>query len=620
MMPKKLLSLIVIALFFAGASLSAQKTADYRELQVSTNLNQLENGKLRVVIKSPTKNQDTLIYAMPKIVPGTYSIANYGLMISEMEARDQKNNLMAVVSLDENRWMITGAKNLASITYLAAPTFTDPAGRHIFEPAGTRFAEGKNFVLNNFGIVGYFEGFDDYTYQFEVTKPKDFYGATALSTKSLNDSTDLFTAKGYFDFHDSPVMYSLPDTAGFKVGNTQIEISVYSPNKSLDAAFVKEQVQDIMIGAAAYLGGELPVDKYVILITLLEGMSNSGGFGALEHSYSTVFVLPEMSRDFLAQTIRDVTAHEFFHIVTPLNIHSEHIHNYNFNEPQMSQHLWFYEGSTEYAAHHMQVQQGLISPEDFLEVIKQKILQASSFDDKLPFTELSKGALDEHAGQYQNVYLKGALISMCLDLLLCDLSDGKYNLPMLTADLSKKFGMEKPFDDELFFDEITALSYPAVAKFFDQYVDGPQPLPMAEYLAKAGVLMLQNQKVKEITLGGFLTGFNQDLNLMDVATSIGINSFGRELGLKKGDALVSVNGIDLSPEKYREGLKTFQNNTAAGDKVKLEVMRIDKKGKWKKTTLTGTATEVEHTIQLHLGLMQNPTERQLRVRKAWLNQ
>jgi predicted metalloprotease with PDZ domain len=348
-------------------------------------------------------------------------------------------------------------------------------------------------------------------------------------------------------------------------------------------------------------------------------MSNSGGFGALEHSYSTVFVLPEMSRDFLAQTIRDVTAHEFFHIVTPLNIHSEHIHNYNFNEPQMSQHLWFYEGSTEYAAHHMQVQQGLISPEDFLEVIKQKIQQASAFDDSLPFTTLSKGALDEHAGQYPNVYLKGALISMCLDLLLCDLSDGKYNLPMLTADLSKKFGMEQPFEDELFFDEITALSYPAVAKFFDQYVDGPQPLPLTDYLAKAGVLMLQNQKVKEITLGGFLTGYNQELNLLDIATSIGINSFGRELGLKKGDALVAVNGINLSPEKYRDGLKTFQNNTAARDKVKLEVMRVDKKGKWKKTTLTGTATEVEHTIQLHLGLMQNPTERQLRVRKAWLN-
>lgn len=618
-MPKKLFHLISIVLIFAGAPLSAQKTGDVGEIQVSTNLNRLENGKLRVVVKSPTNQNDTLIYAMPKIVPGTYSIANYGLMVSELEARDQKNNLMAVVALDENRWMITGAKNLESITYLAAPTFTDPAGRHIFEPAGTRFAEGKNFVLNNFGIVGYFEGFDDFTYQYKVHRPKDFYGASALKSTLLNDSTDLFTAKGYFDFHDSPVMYSLPDTAGFKVGNTQIEISVYSPNKSLDAAFVKEQVQDIMVGAAAYLGGELPVDKYVILITLLDGMSNSGGFGALEHSYSTVFVLPEMSRDFLAQTIRDVTAHEFFHIVTPLNIHSEHIHNYNFNEPQMSQHLWFYEGSTEYAAHHMQVQQGLITPEDFLEVIKQKMQQASAFNDSLPFTELSKGALDEHAGQYPNVYLKGALISMCLDLLLCDLSEGKYNLPMLTADLSKKFGSEQPFEDELFFDEIIKLSYPAVAKFFDQYVDGPQPLPLTDYLAKAGVLLLQNQKVKEITLGGFLTGYNQELNLLDVATSIGINSFGRELGLKKGDALVSVNGIDLSPEKYRDGLKTFQNTMRAGDKVNLVIMRQGKKGKWKKTNLVGTATEVEHTIQLHLGLMQNPTERQLKVRKAWIN-
>lgn len=49
-------------------------------------------------------------------------------------------------------------------------------------------------------------------------------------------------------------------------------------------------------------------------------MSRSSG--ALEHSYSSMYVLPEMDSISLEQTIKDVAAHEFFHIVTPLNIHS----------------------------------------------------------------------------------------------------------------------------------------------------------------------------------------------------------------------------------------------------------------------------------------------------------
>jgi predicted metalloprotease with PDZ domain len=46
----------------------------------------------------------------------------------------------------------------------------------------------------------------------------------------------------------------------------------------------------------------------------------------------------------------DVVSHEFFHIVTPLSIHSKEIQDFDYNDPKMSQHLWMYEGVTEYFA------------------------------------------------------------------------------------------------------------------------------------------------------------------------------------------------------------------------------------------------------------------------------
>jgi predicted metalloprotease with PDZ domain len=39
--------------------------------------------------------------------------------------------------------------------------------------------------------------------------------------------------------------------------------------------------------------------------------------------------------------------HEFFHIVTH-SIHSKEIQDFDYNDPKMSEHLWMYEGVTEY--------------------------------------------------------------------------------------------------------------------------------------------------------------------------------------------------------------------------------------------------------------------------------
>jgi len=608
--------------FLCVMSINAQSQTTSNESGVTakTSLTTLVDGRLALTVTPPQHQRDTLIYAMPKIIPGTYSISDFGNMLSDFTAINQTGDTMAVERLDENRWMIPQAKQLQRIEYLVAPTFTDPAGKHIFEPAGTRFEKDRTFILNSFGIVGFFEGFNHSDYTFEITRPENFYGATALPQNRVNDTTDVFSASDYFSFHDSPIMYAEPDTSSFMVGETEIQIAVYSPGGSLNAGFVQEQLTDIMHGAQAYLGGTLPVPKYVVLINLMQGMGNSGGYGALEHFYSTVFVMPEMGADFLAQSIRDVVAHEFFHIVTPLNIHSEHIHDYDFINPKMSKHLWLYEGATEYSAHHMQVRESLINKDEFLNTIRQKILQAGAFKDTLPFTELSLGALDEHKGQYMNVYMKGALIAMCLDLLLCDLSEGEYNLPALMADLSERYGADRHFVDDELFDVIAEMTYPEVRTFFARYVEGPEPLPMEEYLAKAGVTLQRNVTITELTFGGFLPGHNKERDRMEVITTIGMNSFGRELGLKKGDLLLTVNGIDLRPETFAESITTFKNKYKDGDRVTLFVERQHEDGKYKKHKLDARAKEVERQIQLRLSYMPELTERQQKVRKAWINQ
>ena len=107
-----------------------------------------------------------------------------------------------------------------------------------------------------------------------------------------------------------------------------------------------------------------------------------------------------------------------------------------------------------------------------LELLKNKILISQYFNDTLPFTEMSKNVLDKYRDQYINVYQKGALIGMCLDLKLRELSGGKYGIKHLVSDLSKKFGKNNPFKDDELFNVIAEMTYPGTREFFSMYVEG----------------------------------------------------------------------------------------------------------------------------------------------------
>jgi predicted metalloprotease with PDZ domain len=431
-------------------------------------------------------NKKEVIYYMPKIVPGTYANYNFGRFVNDFTARDKKGKVLPVEKLDENSWKIKDAQKLSRITYTVEDTWdTEIEKDFVFEPGGTNIEENTNFVLNTHGFFGYFDDLKRTTYQVNITKPEGFYGSTSLSTTRSTKNQDTYVIDSYMDLVDAPMMYNKPDTTILKVGGADILVSVYSPNKIASSKEIATNINEVLQAQKEYLGGQLPIKKYAFLIYLFDKPTKSGSMGALEHSYSSLYSLPEAKSEQLAQTVRDVAAHEFFHIVTPLSIHSEEIHNFDFNTPQMSKHLWLYEGVTEYFAGHMQVKHGLIDLAQYADMIREKLFQAEQFNDTLPFTVMSKNALDVHKDQYGNVYQKGALIGLCLDIKLRELSGGKYGMQNLMQDLAKNFGKEKAFKDEELFDQIAKLTYPEIRTFFTRYVEGNEPLPLGRSAGKS---------------------------------------------------------------------------------------------------------------------------------------
>ena len=308
------------------------------------------------------------------------------------------------------------------------------------------------------------------------------------ASSSLIDHNGFYTANNYQSLTDAPILVAHPDTATLKVGDADILISVFSPNQVIKAAQIADKILPLLMSQQAYVGGTLPVKNYAFLVVMSTHLKN-GSYGALEHAKSSFYYLPEYNIETMASTIRDVSAHEFFHILTPLNFHSEEIGNFDFQKPKMSRHLWLYEGLTEYAAHHTQLQSGLITLDQFMEVMTEKVNRANDeYNPFLAFTKLSLGALDKYKDEYGNVYQKGALIGFCLDLLLRKETNGAYGTQQMMRDLAAQYGPTKSFQDEALFEIIEKTTkVPAVKEFFARYVNKGRKLPLEELASTIGL-------------------------------------------------------------------------------------------------------------------------------------
>lgn len=586
--------------------------------QYRVDLNKVVDDKIQVELITPKVQQATIDFHMPKVVPGTYSISNFGRFLSDFKAFDVSGKELTVTRPDSpNRWTIQEANRLHKITYWVEDTWDSDIGG-IFEPGGSNIEAGKNFVINPFAFFGYLDSMEDEQIELTIDKPQGFYGSTALIADSYTDSQEKFLIKNYNLLADSPMMYCKPDTATKNVGGAEVLVSVFSPNGITNAAPIMEGIAPILEAQRKYLGGTLPVKKYAF-IAYLAPVGNGGGMGALEHSYSSFYYMPEVSNDRAGDMMKDVAAHEFFHIVTPLNVHSEEIHYFDFADPKMSKHLWLYEGVTEYSAGHVQAYYKLMTTDAYFGVLSQKMTMASFMMDDIPFTDISLGCLDKYKGQYINVYQKGAMIGACLDILLRDYSDGAMGMQNLLRKLEKTFGIDKPFKDDELFDQITAASFPEIRSFFTNYVEGSQPLPFEEIFQKVGVTYEKTPKNKALTGGRVGLEPNEDNTQLVVTRIDRMNKFGKDMGYEEGDQIVSFNGEQVSPENFSSVMTNFRANKKEGDKIIAIVMRPDGKGGFKQKKLKAKAVGVRRKGMNVLSMDPNATERQVKIRKAWLN-
>lgn len=604
-------SLLCCFALLTTTSLFSQQSSQYT---VSFNLSEITKDRLKITVIPPQNHgKNQLTYILPKVVPGTYSNLEFAQFLKEPAAYDSDGNSLPITIEADKQVTISNAAKLAKFEYWIDDSFDGKPTTQIFEPGGTSFEKDTVFLLNLFGVIGYFDGVkENIPYEVSIAHPNFLYGSTALDRKSTSETLDIYTAKNYDHLADNPILYSKPDTLSYKQGNTTVSIAVYSQKSGVYAQSVASEIKPVTAAIEKFLG-TMPVDKYFFLIYYVDISKGTGsmmrGFGALEHSYSSVYYLPvSMGKD--NSMLPHVAAHEFLHILVPLNLHSKEIANFDFRNPKMSEHLWLYEGVTEYFSNLALVKDNRLTEEDFLKEMRSKLID---FENGKPFsmTEMSKKVLEPgFKNFYMKVYTKGAILAFLLDIEIQRKTNGSMNLLKVIEKLTLKYGPNRPFNDPELIPEFVALTHPDIQEFFSKYIIGAEKPTYPQFFSSLGWNYEESGTKTKISFPDILFRTPTDSSV----SGLQVQKLKETAdNIVDGDVLVAINGEKVTKQNRWAMVQQYIYSPRSIDPVTLE---LSSKGEMKTVKLTPVEQKGQKNPH-QLTISPKLSEEQIKFRNYW---
>lgn len=574
--------------------------AQTAKLVYTVNMKNSSDDRFRVSLDVAGLDQANDIYQFAATAPGTYQTMNIGRFVHDFKAFDKKGKEVAVTRLSENQYQFSDPKKVKKITYQISETWDTPVDKNvIYKMCGTSI-EKDHVLINGQCVFGYPKGMQNEALEIKLEYPSEWLVGTALT----KNNSGYYYAENYDKIVDSPILLGRLTKASTVVGGAPVEIYTYSKTDLIKSENLLASMSEMLKSAEAFVV-KLPVDRYTFLFHF-----ENESWGAWEHSYSSEYVFEEhpYSEEY-GKVITSTAAHEFFHVITPLNIHSELIENFNFVTPTASEHLWLYEGTTEWASDFMQLRYGLMDLPTLFDELKQKLVADAHYDRSYSLSKLSLTSFsDEGQKQYGNIYMRGALVAGLLDIRLLELSNGKRGLREVILELSTKYGQKNSFPEKDMFKLFTQMTYPEIADFFNLYVQNSNPLPIGEYYAKLGIKYTPEIKTGEKS--GFLgMGFNVPDGKIRFSS---LDDQLKAAGLAIGDELSGINGTPINLQNAQKVI-TKLSQQPVDSEYEVKVLRGTEE-RVVKCKILSKEVVLEHVFEIDPAA----SEKQVALRNAWL--
>lgn len=598
---KKIYLILVLNFFISSAFPAPAKPL----LVYEVDLKDLSDDLIKVTLQVEGLTKENAIYQFAATAPGTYQIMDIGRYVRSFRTFDKTGRELGTVRRSTNQWELSEPEKVCKIRYTVAETWDTPVPDHqIFPMCGTSLEEDHVF-LNGQAVFGFPSGLQNCPILLKLFHCSSWKIGTALEI----NAEGYYLARNYGDLVDSPILAGNLSNASITVAGAQIDVYTYSRTGRIQAALLLKNMETMLQAAGRFMGN-FPVRRYTFLFHF--GDQTGGGW---EHNYSSGYVIKEEPlTKALADRITYLATHEFLHIITPLHIHSNAIDPFNFVIPSPSEHLWLYEGVTEWASHIMPLRGQMINLDTYLERLSGKVAVDKSLDTNMSLSRISLNCyLPDGQQQSWNIYNRGAVVAALLDIRLLELSGGQRGLQEVMNELIKKYGPENPFPEKEFFSLFVDMTYPEIADFINRYIKNTEPLPLADYFAKIGILYIPTLATgKKIPFMGVeFEIISGKLYLSNPTAAL------QEAGLKGQEMVLKINGVKVdvaTPQglAYFGILKDRLRTMAAGQIYYLTVLRNNRK-----ETIACSVLEQDEIKKYVFRINPDATDKQRDLYRTW---
>lgn len=535
------------------------------------------NQHLADVTLSFTAKQTQPVVWLPSWLAGSYLMREFARNITaiDYQINADKSTIQRANKLSKNEWQLTEVTAGDRVTVSYEVYCYDLSVR-------TAYVDNQRIFGNFSSLAVAVAGQEDNPVTATLCVPNAFFQHQYHNKKTVKIACGLATdnsqhddgytfimhAPNYDELIDYPFEIAEQSEFGFATQDCQGKPIPHrffiSGRHQLDSDRLKTDVQRICQTYVDWLG-DTPFSDYTFMT-----FASGNDYGGLEHINSTALVTPR--DDLPSHAERDepseayqrylgLCSHEYFHAWWVKTVRPDVMMGVDLRAEAYTPLLWVFEGFTSYIDDFMLQASGVVSKASYLKLLTAQInrynqtagrdLQAvaeSSFD---AWIKLYRA--DENTGNAGiSYYNKGALVALCLDLVMQQQTQGKYRLFDVVKRFYEKakqneqatgvrrFGMT---DDNLA-EVMGEFIEPHVWQgFYDNYVVGLQALPINDLLNQNGISVADSQLADGLQPWG--------MTVAESAVGLTINSINRdsvasEAGLSAKDVIIAIDGLKAS--------------------------------------------------------------------------
>lgn len=568
-------------------------------IQYWVEMSQPETHLFEVTLQVSGWQSETLDLKMPVWTPGSYLVREYARHLQDFTVMGRV--AASWQKLSKNHWQIKTA-GLTDITVRYRVFANELTVR-------TNHLDSTHGYFNPAALCFYIPGYEANPIRITIVlSNSQWHVSTPLP--AIVGEKHTFEAENFDTLVDSPFEMGTHAVHEFEVMGKPHQFAIWGQG-NLDVKRLLEDTAKIIKTEADLFEG-LPYESYLFLLHL-----SSQGYGGLEHKTSCTLNYSRMGfrSEEKYNRFMQLVAHEFFHLWNIKRIRPKALECFDYDQENYTPSLWFSEGTTSYYDVVLPFRAGIYDAKTFLKELGKEVcrflttpgrrvqpLAESSFD---AWIKLYRRDTNSDNSQ-MSYYLKGAMVSFLLDLLIRKQHHNKRSLDDVMRQMWQQFGRDEVgFTPEQLESVIEAIAAVDLKSFFEHALNSVDELPFDQYLEPFGLRLCSDQEKQNTPFTGLKVKSEQGRELVKF---VEMGSPAQKAGLDAGDELLALNGLRVTAEHWGDRLCDF----APGDTVEVSFFHQEE-------LLTRPMILAEpHPTKYWLAPVDRPSTHQTELLRGWL--